>query len=372
MGRDSKTKHEFELENEELKHRLSECEDTLEAIRTGAVDALVVSDAQGEKIFSLQSVDYSYRVMAENMNEGAVTLDRNGVIVFSNRAFADLVGREMSSIVGAPFCDFLSDSSRNGFSSFLTESIVRPRREEFTIVRTHGATITVSISGTMFKVNGIENVCLIIHDLTEREIAERKLRNAYEEVEQKVLERTAELRESEARFRSVLESSLDVIYRLNVQTGRYEYISPSCEMVAGFTCDELMTLTSDASLAMVHPDDQPAMKAGLMRLEETGKIELEYRQLTKGGDYRWISNNMSLANDSAGRPLYRNGNLRDITERKRAEEELRAANEELREFNQIMVGRELRMIELKKEINDLCAKNGAPPRYEIEPEEDRP
>lgn len=53
----------------------------------------------------------------------------------------------------------------------------------------------------------------------------------------------------------------------------------------------------------------------------------------------------------------------EIAERKRAEEELRATNAELAHFNEAMVGRELRMIELKQEINELCTRLGQPPRY---------
>ncbi len=66
-------------------------------------------------------------------------------------------------------------------------------------------------------------------------------------------------------------------------------------------------------------------------------------------------------------------NIRDITARKRAEEELRqqteelfARNEELRRFNRVVVGRELRMIELKREINQLCDLAGQPPRYSLD------
>jgi len=61
----------------------------------------------------------------------------------------------------------------------------------------------------------------------------------------------------------------------------------------------------------------------------------------------------------------------DISDRKKAEEELRVANEELTTFNRAMVGRELRMIELKKEINELCVKAGAAPRYKVDFEEDK-
>lgn len=68
----------------------------------------------------------------------------------------------------------------------------------------------------------------------------------------------------------------------------------------------------------------------------------------------------------------------DITERKRAEEEiqrhaeeLRKSNEELERFNRAMVDRELRMIELKKQVNELYAKLGEPPRYETDFEEEK-
>ena len=139
------------------------------------------------------------------------------------------------------------------------------------------------------------------------------------------------LAESEARFRSVLDESRDVIYRLNVQTGRYEYISPAAEAVVGFSVDELMAMDGEASLATIHPDDAPAMQAAGARLLADGKADLEYRQRAKNGEYRWISNHMSLVKDSLGRPLYRNGNIRDITERKQAEDKLRASNLELAE-----------------------------------------
>jgi PAS domain S-box-containing protein len=148
------------------------------------------------------------------------------------------------------------------------------------------------------------------------------------------------LKESEARFRSVLDDSRDVIYRLNLQTGRYEYTSPSVEETLGYSPAEFMAMDIKTALAMIHPDDLPSVRAEIARMEETGRGELEYRLQTNNGDYRWISNYMTLIKDGAGRPLYRNGNLRDITGRKKAEEELFRVNRELRaisECNQLMV-----------------------------------
>ena len=127
------------------------------------------------------------------------------------------------------------------------------------------------------------------------------------------------LRASEARFRSVLDDSRDVIYRVNLQTGRYEYISPSAEAVVGYSPAQLTTLDVETALTMVHPDDVPVMRAALARLESLGEAHAEYRQRPGNGDYRWLSNHMFLVKDSAGQPLYRSGNIRDITEQKQAE-----------------------------------------------------
>ncbi|HVN31622.1 MAG TPA: PAS domain S-box protein [Thermoanaerobaculaceae bacterium] len=140
------------------------------------------------------------------------------------------------------------------------------------------------------------------------------------------------LRESEARFRSVLEGSRDVIYRVDLATGRYEYISPSAEAVTGFSPEELMAMDVEAGLAMVHPVDAPVLRAAVERLEALGEAQAEYRQRTKAGEYRWLSNYMSLIRDRAGLPRYRSGAIRDITEAKRAGDALRESEILLRGF----------------------------------------
>ncbi len=137
------------------------------------------------------------------------------------------------------------------------------------------------------------------------------------------------LRESESRFRLVLDGSNDVIYRVNMQSNSYVYISPSVEALIGFTQDEAIAIDAETGLSMIHPDDLSMMWAAIEHLKETGKSNAEYRQRTKNGDYIWVSNRMSLTKDSAGQPLYRSGNIHDITERKRMEETLRESREKI-------------------------------------------
>lgn len=131
------------------------------------------------------------------------------------------------------------------------------------------------------------------------------------------------LRQSEERFSTVLDNCRDCIYRYNLQTKRYEYASRSVKQILGFSPEEMLAKDLEACLAMIHPDDRGAVLAALARVEETGSAEMEYRQETRGCDYRWISTRMLMTRDGMGRPLYRYCNARDITGRKKAEAELR-------------------------------------------------
>ena len=84
---------ELEAENSELRARLADAEQTLEAIRGGHIDALVIDGPEGQRIFSLAGAERPYRALIEQMQEGAVTLSNDGSIQYCNKAFADLLKR---------------------------------------------------------------------------------------------------------------------------------------------------------------------------------------------------------------------------------------------------------------------------------------
>src|SRR5882724_3534917 len=75
----------------ELRARLREAEETIEAIRTGEVDALLVASPQGDQVFTLQGAERPYRLLIEAMNEGALTVLPDGTIAYCNRRFAEMV-----------------------------------------------------------------------------------------------------------------------------------------------------------------------------------------------------------------------------------------------------------------------------------------
>src|SRR5215472_18427147 len=91
----------------ELQSRLTEAEDTLNAIRSGAVDALVVRTPRGEQLFTLKGADETYRVLVEEMNRGALAVKR-GIISYCNKRFAEMVRMPMEKIFGASVIDFVA------------------------------------------------------------------------------------------------------------------------------------------------------------------------------------------------------------------------------------------------------------------------
>src|SRR5215207_2497891 len=94
---------ELQAEIEELRLQLHEAQDAIHAIRSGQVDALVVQDKSGPQIYTLKSADQTYRVFIEKMREGAVTLNKQQVILYSNTQFASMVNLALTEVIGANF-----------------------------------------------------------------------------------------------------------------------------------------------------------------------------------------------------------------------------------------------------------------------------
>ena len=105
MELQSKPYNELLSELEEVKRQLYEANETIEGIRTGQVDALVVEGEHGHQLFTLSSADITYRVFIEKMTEGAVTLNTEGLILYCNSQIASMGSRPISSVIGWPFED---------------------------------------------------------------------------------------------------------------------------------------------------------------------------------------------------------------------------------------------------------------------------
>jgi PAS domain S-box-containing protein len=268
----------------------------------------------------------NYEFLVRTAPDAIVAVDGLGRVLAWNSAAENLFGYRWNEITGKLFFDLtLSPEEADAYRK-AAEKISRqatPTTGSVTIElkarRKNGVEFPVSITlATRNLVNGwfvTTNVAttttttLIIRDLSRRRKAEEALR------------------ESEERFRSVLENSRDIIIRFNEKAGCYDYVSPSVETMTGYKADEFVGMDLNTALTMVHPDDMPVMREARKHAEATGAAEAEYRQRTKQGDYIWISNRMSVVRDAGGRPLYRYSNLRDITANKKDEAARRESEE---------------------------------------------
>jgi PAS domain S-box-containing protein len=132
----------------------------------------------------------------------------------------------------------------------------------------------------------------------------------------------------------VLDNSRDGINMLDLESGRYVFMSQAQVELTGFTREELLDFPADEALERVHPEDrlisqsqQEAIAAG-RDLPTT----VEYRWMVKSGEYRWFSDSRKLVRSAEGRPIALVGVSRDITERKAMEQALRDADRRKNEF----------------------------------------
>src|SRR5271169_4600391 len=121
----------FELN--ELRRRLQEAEETLDAIRSGEVDALVVAGPEGERIFTLSGAEHPYRVMVESMNEGAISLALDGTILYCNGAFARMIDTPLDQVMGHKLGEFVAAESLDELAQLIIHGRSHAIRAEMSV-----------------------------------------------------------------------------------------------------------------------------------------------------------------------------------------------------------------------------------------------
>ncbi len=152
-------------DNESLRAELEELRETLAAIRSGAVDALVVDTPDGQRVYTLEGAEYVYRTLIERMQEGAVILTPAGTIHYCNRRFAELIQMPLEKVVGRPFADWLDPADHAALTALFTDGVDRLEL----LLRAHdGVTTPTMVSTVAVPGSGLSGMCLVVTDLTER------------------------------------------------------------------------------------------------------------------------------------------------------------------------------------------------------------
>ncbi|MEO5761309.1 MAG: ATP-binding protein [Vicinamibacteria bacterium] len=152
-----------ELGIDELRARLREAEETLRAIQKGEVDALLISDGDAEKVFTLKSADAPYRALVEQMQEGAVTLNMKGDVVYSNRSFAELIGWPLEQVIGSSIDGFIEGTDQATLSELLLAGAGALRTR---LLTKSGAPLDAHVSVSQVTVDDAEHRTLIVTDLS--------------------------------------------------------------------------------------------------------------------------------------------------------------------------------------------------------------
>jgi PAS domain S-box-containing protein len=169
-------------EIEELRARLVEAEDTLRAISGGEVDALVVDGPRGEQVFTLEGADHSYRIFLEEMHEGAATLNADGVILYCNRRFAEIVGMPLEQVIGSSLFQFAREADHPELDSILRAGLSGSGgsgKGELELL-SRGEPAPVYLSTSALPMGEVEAICLVVTDLAlqkrnEQLVADEKL-----------------------------------------------------------------------------------------------------------------------------------------------------------------------------------------------------
>lgn len=169
------------LSRRELIARLSQAEETLRAVRSGEVDAIVVNGQGGEKVFTLQGADHTYRVFVERMNEGAAVLSKDHTVLHCNGRLARFLGRGLQSVIGSSILDLIWPDDHPKLDTLLRRAAQRNCRGEIRLLSRKGAPLSVHLSLNPLRLDSTRAVCLIASDLSEMKRAEQALRASSEQ-----------------------------------------------------------------------------------------------------------------------------------------------------------------------------------------------
>lgn len=294
----SRSVKELEQEITELRSRLEEANDTLEAIRTGQVDAVVIKDKSGHQLYTLKTADQTYRVFIEKMKEGAVTLNHKGIILYSNSRFASMLNMPLAKVIGLHFETLVPNEYRETFDKLIDEGWKSESKGEIYLISQNDELIPFLISLTTLELDEGTALSIILTDLTAQKETEKELKHKNEqlqeahlvaaklnnELEDKVKERTSELLMSREHFK-FLADNIPVIVWTAKPDGNYDYYNQRWFEYTGKTFDESKGWGWQS---VVHPDDlSPSLIAWNNSLKTGEPFKVEDRKMGQDGIYRW-------------------------------------------------------------------------------------
>ena len=285
-------------EIEELRLQLQEANETIHAIRTGQIDALMVTTETGPQLYTLKSADHTYRVFIEKMKEGAVTLNQDEIILYSNSQFASMVDLPLSEVIGIPFGRFIPERCKADFKKLMKNGWNSDSKSEILLKNNKDRIIPVLLSFTSLELDEGTALSVILTDLSAQKATESQLKTQNEQLEEArgnvakmnadledmVKERTKDLLLSREYFK-YLANNIPVLIWTADMNGKLDYINRQWYEYTGFDLEDSKTKQTE----LVHPDDlETSSVAWRQALQHKQKYEQEFRfKRNADGAYRW-------------------------------------------------------------------------------------
>jgi PAS domain S-box-containing protein len=275
--------------------------------------------------------DYSVlRAIAENTSDAIFAKDLEGRYILVNAACANFLGKSKDEILGCRDADLYSGESARQFVADDREVLKAQTTMTFEGVATGPAgeqSYRVTKGVVRDERGAVVGVFGISHDMTERRRAEHerleRVRAEAAQVQAEAAARSkdeilAELRESEERYRSLLENANDIIYSHDL-AGNYLTINRAGELITGYTREQILGGLNIAEVvAPEHMEQARRMMA--QKLQDPSPTVYEVDIIAKDGRRRTLEVSTRLSRPE-GKPPAIEGIARDVTERKRAEAE---------------------------------------------------
>jgi two-component system, cell cycle sensor histidine kinase and response regulator CckA len=268
----------------------------------------------------LRESEHKYRVLFETANDGIFLQDTTG-FVDCNQKGASMYGLPTEDVIGHSPAELSPERQPDGrpSSEVAAERILaafngEPQSFQWQALRADGIPLDVEITLNRVEIGGSFLLQAIMRDITDRKRAEDALR------------------ESEERFKLSMEATNDGLWDWDIKTDG-GYFSPTYYLMLGY---EVGAFACEGKVwkDLIHPDDREhALLANMDCIEGRREcFEVEYRMKAKNGEWRWIlGRGKCIARDEQGHALRMVGTHVDITDRKRAEEALRASEEKYRQ-----------------------------------------
>jgi len=344
---------------------------------------------------ALKDSEEKYRNLINQSPDGIFAIDRNGNFISVNKIICRFFGKDENDILSSNAWEFFPEEQKKQALSQIAklkngESRITPL--EYKIKGKDGKERSIEIVSSPYYENGIiTGIQGIARDVTFRKETEKKLKQYQENLEELVKERTARLETQTVKLqeshkalsfllddvnqsRKELEESNSKILKLSQAVeqspvtviitdtnGNIEYVNQNFCKVTGYSVDEVAGKNPSILNSGKHPKNFFKNMWSAIKLGQAWHGEICNRK--KSGELYWENSSISPLRNQKNVITHFIAVKEDITERKNTENKLKEYTQELELFNKLMVDRELKIIEVKEEVNHLCKELGREIKY---------